>query len=251
MIRLTSLLTCAIIFMGATSTIGQVAENEGAQAQVPSGTIEYSAKFVRADGERGYFLQLVPLSEVAKEIDAQATEGLTDWVSQTSKLLREVSFEAETEFSARVASRKLLREAFTATQRERAEGWVETGLTLGYAPTGSEVSDETVGVADWSNGTAFVASGSFEQDYSMKGVVLANFGRDTLAGLDKARMREIARNAAEELFGSASESACSVIPRPAEISPSLAVSFNFFAGAEFSISATYLVDDLCKQLGLQ
>lgn len=253
MIRSTLFIASCLSITGVTATFGQIAESEKLQGEAQFLDIEYSAEFLpNANSDRGYFLRLIPLSQEAREIDAKAIEGLTDWMAQTTALLREVSLKTETEFSARVVSRQLLREAFSTKNIEQTAGWEETGLTVGYAPMGLETSVEAFAATDWANGVAFVLpAGDLQQDHSKDGVVLARLKRDTVAGLDRARMRDIAREAAEELFGSAAESACGVIPRPAEISPSVAVSFNLFAGAEFSISATYVVDDLCEQLGLE
>ncbi|SDY80987.1 hypothetical protein [Citreimonas salinaria] len=66
-----------------------------------------------------------------------------------------------------------------------------------------------------------------------------------IAGVSRAALRKIAQDAASELFSSAVESACGASIRPTEISPSFSVSFNLFAGAEFTIAAMFETDRVC------
>lgn len=76
-------------------------------------------------------------------------------------------------------------------------------------------------------------------------IVLAQVGEMEESSLVFVRLREIARQAALEVFDEATNATCEFTPRPKEISPSFTVSFGIYSGAEFTFEATYDVASLC------
>jgi hypothetical protein len=212
---------------------------------------EYTAQFrVKEDGSVG--LQLAPVSPSAVELDSRISESISTAVFETSTLLRQVGLTDGDPSELTRTSALLLNGAFGEALEDPTIQWSNSGLTVGYAPVGTSLALSTLSTADWSGGFAFVApTDEVRRAPGVQGnLILAELPSGAAYGLDYARMKEIAKQAAEEMFSSAAESACDARIRPKEITPAVSVSFNLFAGAEFSISATYDVGDLCGVLDL-
>lgn len=69
---------------------------------------------------------------------------------------------------------------------------------------------------------------------------------DGPTGLPAEKMEELAREASRKLLDAAKASACGFDPLPETISPTVQVSFSFFAGGSFSLQATWRTEDLCS-----
>jgi hypothetical protein len=64
-------------------------------------------------------------------------------------------------------------------------------------------------------------------------------------GVSAEQMQQLAKDAAQLLLQAAKDSACAFEPKPETVSPSVQISFSFFAGASFQISAQWRISELC------
>lgn len=212
----------------------------------PRFLIQYTAELTEREGEA--FFELKSASEFASAFDELAQEGFEMAFDETASFLAELPEGGDqSELSLRATASGLVWETINGMGIGVEQDWSDTGLAVGYyssaVPSVTERQELLLAMRDWAEGTAFIYQG---EQAPAENIFLAQYNDDTIEGLNFARMRRIAEQATNEMFSSAAETACRTSPRPREISPSISVSFSLFAGAEFAISATYLVEDLCR-----
>lgn len=66
------------------------------------------------------------------------------------------------------------------------------------------------------------------------------------AGMNMEQLRQIAQEASVQMFQAARDSVCDFDLKPESVTPSVQVSFSLFAGASFTVSATWMTDKLCS-----
>lgn len=212
----------------------------------PIVTMQYTAELTEREGEP--YFELRSATEFASAFDELAVAGFQMAFDETASFLAELPEGGDqSELSLRATASGLVWEAINEMEIGVEQDWSDTGLAVGYYssafPALTEDQELLLAMRDWAEGTAFVYQG---EQAPAENIVLAQYDDDTLEGLNLTRMRRIAEQATNEMFSSAAETACRTNPRPMEVSPSISVSFSLFAGAEFAISATYLVEDLCR-----
>lgn len=194
-------------------------------------------------------LELTPVSESAVEIDALAAQGTKSAFVETLDFYKSLS---QAEFVKPGEVRLIELSGAAVAKTVDGAPWIDGSGQKAMEELGKWETEGLAFISVYPQGAAPISKIQTmlapPSEAPQNSVVLAQYSEETVAGMSKARMKEIARQAAEEMFGEAAEAACNAKPRPREITPSLSVSFNFFAGAEFGISAVFDVEEVCQQL---